>query len=183
MTNIFNLRNYSSFKSSLIYLLIIFQLNHIFSNQISQANQIKPCAAKSNGCANLNKAHLNHHLPSNAKPRSSYIGDVHYKYTSPINHTDKKLDAYHSKYNLNFKNDQLKNSTINQKNQNATDLPVSEALINPIYALPDGTPLNQSFFLNATSLPLKLNKNNRHLLEDIYGQLHGKYYFYRQFAL
>ena len=128
---------------------------------------------------------LNH--ASGGKPgRSSggYIGGNHYKLT-PIDYVDRKLDVYQSKHgtdrnesnnskleHLRSGREPLQNRTVELAYPNITGQPMAEALHKSIhpFVLPDAPSLNQSFFLNATSsLPLK--RTNKHLMEDIYGDL------------
>ena len=167
-------------------LVCLLQLASQFSYVSSQTNQKtkSPCAIRSGGCPQINK------LNSAAKPsrsNSGYIGGNHYKLT-PIDYVDRKLDVYQFKHSMdrNESNNskQLEhlrsgrepdresfNRTVELAYPNTTDRPVAEALHKAAhFVLPEAPSLNQSFFLNATSsLPLK--RANKHLIEDIYGEL------------
>ena len=135
--------------------------------------------------ANLPSHHPATHLPVNAKTAaiksSGYIPDNHHYKLTPTAHNRRQLDVYQSKHqnHLRGENDRPNKTPFNRTSElfdhrNSTDLPVSEALIKPVYALPDDLSLNQSYFLNATSLPLK--RSNKHLME-IYGDLSKQFLY------
>ena len=169
-----NLLDYktSCFKLiSFIYLInLLSQFNYVNTNH---HNKLKtPCASslKLNDCSNLNRQISNHHL---TKSSSGYIKNHHHYKLTPSDRLNKKLDVYQFKHYSNSSNEtNLLNESLFHRNNN-TDLPVSEALVRPVFTLPDAPSLNQSFFLNTSSnLPLK--RSNKHLMEDIYGELNGK---------
>lgn len=159
------------------------------SSQVNQKVPMKsPCAIRTAGCMSQQANKPNH--PSAGKPSrpggGGYIGGNHYKLT-PIDYVDRKLDVYQSRHgtdgnesNNSKQLEQLRpgresgretNRTVELAYPNITGQPVAEALHKSLhFVLPDAPSLNQSFFLNATSsLPLK--RANKHLMEDIYGDL------------
>lgn len=187
----------ASFGLSLVCLLqLASQFSYASAQQANQKIQVKsPCAIRSSGCHQTNRPNSAPHGKP-GRPSSGYTGNNHYKLT-PIDFVDRKLDVYSFKHGAGQNEskdsklehlrsgrepsressrepsrESLMNRTVELAHPNITDRPVAEALQNKPFhfVLPDAPSLNQSFFLNATSsLPLK--RANKHLIEDIYGEL------------